>query len=244
MSEPLLKVNYYELRPHEFRARMAEQPIGYLALGTVEWHGEHNPYGTDALGTAGIFEHAARKFGGIVFPPLWLGPDRIRLESDGTLLQGMDYAAETTPPRQLDGNCYRIGNGLFLVICEAILEQAKRAGFKLIVADGHGPSRYAFGAASDGWEQQFGIKIICVSRDIKEGWRGGGDHAALNETSQMMAVRPDLVDLSRLSPDRSVWPQGVMGKDPRDATPEYGERTIAESLDILGAKLAELGFLR
>jgi len=239
----LEKVNYYELRPHEFRERMAKQPVGYLALGTIEWHGEHNPYGTDSLGTAGIFERAARRFGGIVFPPLFLGPDRIRLEPDGSFLQGMDYAKETDPPRQLDGNCYRIGAGLFLTICEAILEQAKRAGFKVIVADGHGPSREAFGDAANGWEQQFGIKIICVSRDITEGWRCGGDHAALNETSNMMVFHPELVDLSRLSPDRSIWPVGVSGKDPRDATPEYGEQCLAASLDVLGAKLTELGFV-
>ena len=235
-------VHYLELRPQEFRARLAAQPVGYLPMGTLEWHGEQNPLGSDALISMGLFERAAQRFGGIVFPPLFLGPDRVRLQSDGSVLQGMDYAEVTTPPRQLDGSCYRIGEGLFLSLVENVLAQAKRAGFQVIVADGHGPSRWAFGHAADGWEQEFGLKLVSVSRDFKEGWKSQMDHAARNETSLMMALRPDLVDLSRLSPDRSIWPQGVGGEDPRDSTPEYGEACLAASLDLIGAKLAELGF--
>ena len=231
-----------DLRPHEFRERLTARPVGYLPLGTLEWHGEQNPLGSDAIISAGLFERAARRFGGIVFPPLFLGPDRIRLEPDGSSLQGMDYADVTTPPRRLEGSCYRVGEGTFLIICENILEQAKRAGFRAIVADGHGPSRWAFGRAADGWEQQFGLKLISVSRDFKEGWRSQMDHAARNETSLVMALRPDLVDLSRLAADRSVWPQGVGGEDPRDSTVEYGEACIEACLDLLGAKLADLGF--
>jgi hypothetical protein len=37
------KVRYDELLPHEFRKRLAERPIAYLPLGTLEWHGEHLP---------------------------------------------------------------------------------------------------------------------------------------------------------------------------------------------------------
>ena len=109
------------------------------------------------------------------------------------------------------------------------------------MADGHGPSRGAFGRAADGWERQFGLKLVSVARDFKEGWRSQMDHAALNETSGVMALRPDLVDLSQLSTDRSVWPQGVAGANPRDSTAEHGEECLEACLDLLGARLAELG---
>jgi creatinine amidohydrolase len=242
MAEPDgVKVRYLELLPHEFRARLAERPLGYLPLGTLEWHGEHNALGSDALISGGLFERAARRFGGIVFPPLFLGPDRIRLQPDGSTLVGMDTADVTTPHRRLEGSCYRIGEGLFLTLCEAVLEQAKRAGFRAIVADGHGPSRGAFSRAADGWERQFGLKLVCPGRDFREGWRSQMDHAALNETSLMRALHPDLVDLSRLDADRSVWPQGVGGEDPRDATAAHGEACIAACLDLLEAKLKEGG---
>ncbi len=35
------KVKYAELLPFEFRRRLAERPVAYLPLGTLEWHGEH-----------------------------------------------------------------------------------------------------------------------------------------------------------------------------------------------------------
>ena len=35
--------------PAEFRAAQASLPVCFLPLGTVEWHGEHNALGLDAL---------------------------------------------------------------------------------------------------------------------------------------------------------------------------------------------------
>lgn len=234
------KVHYMTLLPHEFRARMAQRPVGYLPLGTLEWHGEHCAIGTDALISAGLFERAARSYGGIVFPPLFLGPDRTRIEADGRQLQGMDYADTTRPAQQLAGSCYWAPTGLFLLICENILTQAVRAGFKVIVADGHGPSRREWGNQADRWEAQFGIKLISVGRDFPKGWRTQNDHAARNETSSMLALHPDLVDLSQLSTDRSEWPQGVGGEDPRDSTVAYGEECLEASLALLLERLRAL----
>lgn len=234
------KVHYFELLPHEFRARLEARPVGYLPLGTLEWHGEHMALGSDAFISVGLFERAARQFGGIVFPPLFLGPDRTRLMPDGSLLQGMDYADSTNPPRQLDGSCYWVSRGLFLQLCEAVLAQAKRAGFKVIVADGHGPSRRAWSEHADGWEQQFGLRLVAVSRDLQGVWRSQIDHAAKNETSLMLALRPELVELERLAEDRRSWPVGVGGQDPRDATSAHGEECLAASLAALGELLTRL----
>ncbi|MEN9935629.1 MAG: hypothetical protein RLZZ387_2208 [Chloroflexota bacterium] len=237
------KVYYLELLPAELRAHLERCPVAYLPLGTLEWHGEHNPLGADALISAGLFERAARAFGGVVLPPLFLGPDRTRLERDGTQLQGMDYDRVTTPPRQLDGSCYWVPEGLFLLILEGIVAQVARAGFRVLVADGHGPSRLALGRAASGWEAQYGIRIVSVARDFAEGWRSQMDHAALNETSLLLALRPELVELGRLPADRTIWPQGVGGDDPRDATAAHGEACIVASLALLGARLRDLGAL-
>jgi creatinine amidohydrolase len=237
------KVHYLELLPDELRARRAACPVAYLPLGTLEWHGEHNPLGADALISAGLFARAARLFGGVVLPPLFLGPDRTRIEPDGAQLQGMDYADVTTPPRQLDGSCYWAPEGLFLLLVENIIAQAKRAGFSVIVADGHGPSRWAFGRNAGAWEAQYGVALVSVQRDFPDTWRSQIDHAARNETSLLLALRPELVDLARLPDDRSIWPQGVGGDDPRDATAEHGEECIAASLALLGERLRSLGVL-
>jgi creatinine amidohydrolase len=234
------KVHYTELLPHEFRARLADCPIGYLPLGTLEWHGEHCALGADALIAAGLFGRAAQAFGGVVLPPLFLGPDRTQSGPDDALLIGMDYAETTTPPRRLDGSCYWVPEGLFLLLCESIVGQARRAGFTVLIADGHGPSRWAWGRNAGAWEARHGIRLISVDRDLP-GWRSQIDHAARNETSLMLALRPDLVDLARLPADPAIWPQGVAGEDPRAATAAHGEECIEACLALLKARLQALG---
>src|SRR5262249_55896683 len=93
-------------------------------------------------------------------------------------------------------------------------------------------------------------------------------HAAVHETSVMLAIAPDDVKLSRLddryAPDESqatevkqqvldrgvTWPwssgdqritsDGVMGGDPRTATAELGSAILANALDSCAAVLERL----
>jgi creatinine amidohydrolase len=152
----------------------------------------------------------------------------------------MDYADTTTPARRLDGSCYWVPEGIFLLLCENIISQARRAGFTTLVADGHGPSRRAWGRNVDAWEARYGIQLVSVDRDLP-GWRSQIDHAAKNETSLMLALRSDLVDLAQLPADRAIWPQGVGGDDPRDATADHGQECIDACLTLLAARLDALG---
>ena len=71
------KVLYEELTPTEFRIRLAEAPVAWLPLGTLEFHGEHMPLGSDAIQPLEFFKEIAAEAGGIVLPPLFLGPDRM-----------------------------------------------------------------------------------------------------------------------------------------------------------------------
>jgi len=53
------------------------------------------------------------------------------------------------------------------------------------------------------------------------------DHAAMNETSLVMALRPELVQMERLPEDPNSWHVGVGGKDPREfATAELGHEIL------------------
>lgn len=237
------KVRYEELRPHEFRKRLAERPIAYLPLGTLEWHGEHLPLGSDALQSEGLMAECARRFGGIVMPPIYLGPDRAKPTEDGHMLIGMDYAESTTPPRQLDGSCYWVPAGFHLLMVDAILAQLKRAGFRAVFADGHGPSRTSWVENLSERQARFGLKLFGVTRDIARQWKSQVDHAARNETSLMMHLRPGLVDLSQLPSARSTWPQGVAGEDPRDATAAYGKECFEKSVELVRKMFAEAGLL-
>lgn len=237
------KVRYAELLPHEFRVRLAERPVAYLPLGTLEWHGEHLPLGSDAIQSEELMVKCARRFGGIVMPPIHLGPDRTKPAGDGSMLVGMDYADSTTPPRRLDGSCYWTSQGLHLQIVDAILEQLKRAGFRAVFADGHGPSRWSWVANIEEREARYGMQLLGVTKDIAKDWRSQVDHAARNETSLMLHYRADLVDLSRLPKSNDEKPQGVGGEDPRNATLAYGRECAEVSIRLVGELLRKAGLL-
>jgi len=212
MSE---KVLYAELTPKEFVARLKAAPIAYLPLGTLEWHGAHLPLGSDGLQSQGFFIELARRVGGIVLPKLFVGPDR-STEIDGKIYYGMDYYRyPERPPRQLDGSAYWVDEELFVRLLEAILAQLKRAGFRIVVAHGHGPSTAAFRDHSKQWSERFGLKLfICWREDESDGLGIQTDHAAANETSLMMALHPGLVQMENLPQDLDEELLAVGGKDP------------------------------
>ncbi|HIJ73438.1 MAG TPA: creatininase family protein [Candidatus Hydrogenedentes bacterium] len=234
------RVLYAELTPRRFRQRIAEAPIAYLPLGTLEWHGEHLPLGADGLQSQGFFEVLAREVGGIVLPMLFVGPDR-RTVHEGRELYGMDcHSAPETPPRQLDGSAYWIEEELFEQILRAVLKQLARAGFKVVVAHGHGPSTDFFIKHSPVWEQEFGLRLFACwgSPEDKAGLGIQTDHAAANETSLVMALRPELVEMDNLDPDPEVWPLAVGGEDPRThASPDRGKQAIAVQVRRMAAVL-------
>ena len=235
-------VRYEDLLPHQFRLRLAECPVAYLPLGTLEWHGEHLPLGSDAIISHGLMIKAAEKLGGIVMPPIYVGPDRSQLQLNGSQLQGMDTADVTTPHRQLDGSCYWVSEGLFMSLIDNIIEQLKRAGFKVVFADGHGPSRNSWVNHLIEREVRFGLKLLGVTKDFRQSWQSQMDHAAENETSLVMALRPDLVELSQLPEEKSVWPQGVGGSDPRQANAIAGQSYLKSSIETLRQALNEVSY--
>ncbi|MFC1528542.1 creatininase family protein [Candidatus Latescibacterota bacterium] len=241
-SERMEKVRYSELLPHEFRKRLAEKPLAYLPMGTLEWHGEHLPIGSDAIQCEELMLECARQYGGIVLPPIHTGPGPTKLMDDGRLLIGMDFWNNVVdPPRQLDGDCYWIPDGLFISLIDAILTQLKRTGFQAVFADGHGPSRGSWTRELKRREAHFGMKLFGATSDNQRPWKSQIDHAARNETSLMQHYRPDLVDLSQLPQSRSVWPLGVSGEDPRDATAEHGKECKNASIELMIQKFREAG---
>jgi creatinine amidohydrolase len=233
-SQMSVKVLYEELTPTAFRERLAEAPVAYLPLGTIEWHGEHLPLGSDGLQSREFFTLLAREAGGIVYPMLFMGPDRKEVVN-GEELYGMDihYGSESDrkyyPNQQLDGSSYWIEEEDFKVLMEAILKQVSRSEFRVLVAHGHGPSTGFLIDHTEEWEEKYGLKILnCWGYLDKEGMGIMVDHAAMNETSLVMALRPELVKMEYLPADTSTWPVGVGGKDPRLwASPDKGREILS-----------------
>jgi len=243
---PKQKVLYSELTPKEFRERIAQAPIAYLPLGTLEWHGEHLPLGADGLQSQGFFIELAKEIGGIVLPMLFLGPDRKEVVDEKDYY-GMDiFGFRDLPPQQLDGSVYWIEDGLFRQLIESALHLLKRAGFKIVVAHGHGPSTGNFRNWREELSEKFELKLFVVWRDDESDGMGiQTDHAAANETSLLMALHPELVQMENLPADLDTWPVAVGGKDPRiHASAELGRKAIAMQVermaDILRKTLEEI----
>jgi creatinine amidohydrolase len=183
----------------------------------------------------------ARRVGGVVLPMLFLGPDLAKVVGDKTYY-GMDvHGFKGQDPRQLDGSAYWVSDELFEQWVRAILTQLARARFRIVVAHGHGPSTKTFASRIDAWQREFGLRLFtCWRDDEKDGLGIQTDHAAANETSLMMALHADLVQMENLSPDPNNWPVAVSGKDPRiHASAETGERAIAMQLDRMAALLTD-----
>lgn len=231
------KVLYEELRPAEFVERINNCPIAYLPLGTLEWHGLHMPLGADGLQSKGIFEIMARKTGGIVLPMLFLGPDRAE-EKDGVNYYGMDYYSfEEGCVQQLEGSSYYVNEDLFKKILDSIISNLKRAGFQMVIAHGHGPSMEAFRSEHDYYIEKYGMPTYTLGDLGSEGDEGlMTDHAAFNETTLVMGLRPELVDMTEILEDEI--PVAIWGKDPRNtASEETGKRIIAENIEMLTEKI-------
>ncbi len=234
-------VQYAELTPAAFRQRLAEAPIAYLPLGTLEWHGEHLPLGADGLQSSGFFSELARRAGGIVLPMLFLGPDLSQTRGERAFY-GMDVVGmRGGPPEQLDGSAYWIEDDLFGALLERILKNLARAGFKIVVAHGHGPSTKYFRDHSAEWSKRLGLKLFhCWSEQVSSELGVQTDHAAANETSLSMAIFPDLVHMEYLPGDPNEWPKAIGGKDPRQyASPETGQEIIRVNVAWLEAALRQ-----
>ncbi len=238
MSEE--KVKYAELRPSEFRRRLQQKPLAYLPLGTLEWHGEHLPLGADTIQSEALMIACAQQYGGIVLPPLFLGPDRRLDREDGSYLIGMDYAKSTSPEQPLTGSCYWVSYDFFKQLLENILEQLKRAGFKAVFADGHGPSRRTWIEMTANWEKKYGMQLLGIPEAIKGEWNYMIDHAAKNETSITMYVHASLVDLSVFTQGEHSSLIGVNGEHPVYASPEAGELIFNKAVQQLGERVKHI----
>ena len=229
------EVLYERLTPSEFQDRLKKAPIAYLPLGTLEWHSSHLPLGSDSLQSQAFFVKLAQRAGGIVLPPLFLGPDEVK-EVDGFEYYGMDiYGYSPNAPQQLRGSAYWIPSDLFLALLEAVLKQIRRAGFKIVVAHGHGPSTNLVVKNSRKLSKKFDLTIMTIWRDKDQrdpDTEFQYDHAAMNETSIMMALHPDLVRMENLSRDKKKQPLAIIGKDPRiHASAKHGENIVRLHLD-------------
>jgi creatinine amidohydrolase len=205
------------LQPGQLEKALRAFPVVYVPFGLIEWHGRHLPLGNDALKAHGILVKTAEQFGGVVYPPVYFH-NGFPQEHMVPVLTALFQRLKKTGARVLLGVSGHNVQGQIDMIDKAlapVLADKTVAGMGL-------------------WE-------IALSR----GPESGTDHAAKWETSNMMFLYPDLVDMSTLgdgplAPNMKP-PDGIGGQDPRKyASPAVGRRNIELASQAIGKKAKEL----
>lgn len=247
------KVRYNEMLPHEIVDARRDCPIAYLGLGGVEWHGEHLAVGNDTLKADMLAVRCAEQGGGLAFPPLYWGEPReshlMETNSDDREL----IAEKMHLPRQnlaagFMGRSLHDADRFYIELLVHILRQTESLGFWVtILIAGHYPllchTRAAVEWYSLGLPQSPAARAWACSgyELVRDQIPDAGDHAAQWETSLLMALRPDCVDMSQLPADPNVKLVGVGGIDPRaHASLEYGQAGVKAVVNAIASKAHEL----
>ena len=223
------KVKYEEMQPYEFLAALKQFPVAYVPVGSLEWHGRHLGLGTDSLKAAGILYRTAEKYGGVVVPPTYWGHMNI---------YDKPCSHPGIPPEVVDA--------LFIAIFQGLVV----AGFKVVIGvTGHDVDeqlislqKAAAAISGDGKTVGFAMK----EGDLYDLEAEKMDHAGYWETSMMMYLHPELVDLEQIKGEDLTTVEGhhragILGRDPRtDATSELGDHFVNRIADNIGKKAQEL----
>ncbi|TLS53684.1 creatininase family protein [Paenibacillus antri] len=222
------KVRWAELLPREFRERLAARPIAYLPLGICEPHGQIAAYGLDSIKADYLCEEAARRYGGIVAPTLGYQIHEAGYHAPWLVSEVGEGEAPMTgvPPQAL---LY-----FFLYQLRAFVNAGFRGG---VVVTGHsGGNQADLRLAADAFRRRAEVPMwVGSDPELVEGTYAG-DHAGKYEISQLMALRPELVDFSlrRLETEPGAGGRLALGADAEEASAELGERILEASLARLG----------
>jgi len=221
-------IRFERALPWQVREVISRKPIAYVPLGALEWHGEHAALGLDGLKAQSICELAAQRTGGVLFPTVQWGAFH-------TLRYPFTFHFSKRPMK------------LFI---RRLLGELADWGFRVaILLAGHYPlaqitllRRECRRASRLGRIAALGIPEQALALDL--GYLG--DHAAMWETSLLMAIDPSLVDLSQLPDDTgTLWQRskkhGIYGICPKKhANPELGRETLKLIVDRLAATAERL----
>lgn len=252
-------VLWAELTWPEAKSRVEAGAPVFLPLGSTEQHGHHMALGVDVIIPSAICERVARAVGGLVLPTVSYGNRSQPRTGGGPAFPGtLNLSAHT----------------FSLVVRDIIVELHRQSVRRIVLVNGHfeniWPAVEGIELALDGIgrSQLAGLNILrmdhwdfvrpeTIARIFPEGYPGIElEHASVLETSLMLALRPELVDLSRSlhdgpatfrpydrfpKPPGEVPPSGVLSMT-EGSTAEKGEWMLADAvgrmIDIIKEEFA------
>ncbi len=243
-----------DLKGPEISERITERSTVILPLGAVEQHGPHLPLNVD-LTMATSFADAVVESRGDeldlwLLPPLAITKSNEHAWSPGT----MWLSPETLLAVLRDiGRCV-----------------ATTAARRLVFLNAHGGNTTLLNVACRELRLDTGLLTFLVHPSVPPAYggtgnpaeRGMGLHGGIGETSLMLHLRPEQVDMSKAVRNLPDWmldneyarfggpvqfgwttadfgPDGHVG-DPTLATAEEGARLFAQTVELLGNQLAEI----
>ena len=230
------KVRWEEMFPDELREAIRGCPVCLAAYGLAEPHGPYNAIGLDFLKARALLERAARAHGGVVAPPFaWHIQERP--EFDWPRQHGVEQSY-----------CSSIPAALFykMVLYQVRAMDARGFHAGILVTGHYGGLENDMRLLCEFYRRKTGspirLRALADCELIRyEDYRG--DHAGVCETSQMMFLHPDLVDLLR---DAATSPMGPFGgttfptKNGRTPSAELGEKIVTSQIDRLAEIEREL----
>jgi creatinine amidohydrolase len=182
VEKSMAKMRYQELLPHELADILRARPVAYLPLGTLEYHGPHLAIGNDALKAEAILERACARTGGVLVPTLYWGIGGGHKEYPTSVL---------------------IRDQLLADLLDDILDGLYRVGFRVyVLLTGHYPGEQvdAVKQAADRLRLRHPeAKAWALPEYEAYPRERRADHAAKWETSILMALHPELVDMAQLA---------------------------------------------
>jgi creatinine amidohydrolase len=228
-----------EMNAAKIKKNVNSKTIAILVFGSCENHGDHMPFGSDFIVPMELAKRISKRIrNSIVFPPIPYGVSLHHTEFQMT----MSLQPDT----------------LVKVIEELFLSLVKNNIKRILVINGHdgniGPIELAARTTKDKHPEaviacleKWWVSAGEIAKDIFEVWNGLG-HGGEAETSAMLAIRPDLVDMDHAPeevipklPDDTVriyWKfneltnTGATGS-PKRASVEKGEKALKLLEDVL-----------
>jgi len=243
-----METRWEYLTPPEFKKLAKEEQICVLPMGSLERHGEHLPYGTDALVAHAVACRASELEPCVVFPPYWYGQ----------VHEAAAFAGAINFPTRL-----------LLEMLENVLDQIAHNGFKkIVILSGHGGNSHFLEYFAMSQLDREVDYTLYITRATGEHVKALGNiydttpgHAGESETSNVMAVVPEgvvkmeqqcypepilpKVDLSHLAGVHTglwwyaMYPENVT-ESPSHASAEKGKLMIEAKAQDLAAQLAAI----
>ncbi|AFH61160.1 creatininase family protein [Paenibacillus caseinilyticus] len=228
------KVYWEEMLPWEFKEQQRQCPIVYLPMGLCEPHGQISAFGLDTLKAKYICTAAAERTGGIVAPAMGY-----HVHESGYHAQWLEEVVGEENPH-MTAIPPHILYSFFLYQLRAFIN----AGFRgIIVVTGHaGGNEHDLRLVADSMSQMSSVPIQVVSDPELVQEHYTGDHAGAYEISQLLYIRPDLVDFEYAPLAEQPGSGGMLaiGADAMQASAELGQKIMESCVQALSCAAARM----